>query len=242
MTVSYAIAMLLALPQGAALDGKAAFEKMLEKYYNAKTIKGTIEFNQTVEGVGKSTITTTVQVQQPNLLYLEQRKITGEPKTFRAICDGKTLGHTAPVFDTKRMIYTAAPETLSGLIDAFAPLMLDRQLATSLAVYSPFEVVTFTKPIKDIKFDEEVTLNGQSAWRLVADYGIGVGGPATSDKAAYTKAWFFISKSYDFLGMVYQETLQGRQGNRTVNYQITNQWIVNLTVDGSIDPGLFKIQ
>lgn len=242
MTTIFAIATLFAFPQSAAPDGKATFEKMLEKYYNAKTLKGTIEFNQTVEGVGKSTIATTVQVQQPNLLYLEQRKTTGAQKTFRAISDGKTLGHTAPVFDSEKMIYADAPTTLSGLIDSFAPLMLDRQLATSLAVYSPFEVVTFTKPIKNLKLDQEVTINGQSAWRLVADYGIGVGGPATSDRAAYAKAWFFVSKNHDFLGMVYQETLQTKQGNRTVHYQLTNQWIVNLTVDGAVDSALFKVQ
>ncbi len=243
------VAALISAPQDTPLDGKATFERMLTKYYSAKSIKGTIEFNQTVEGVGKSTILTTVQAQKPNLLFIEQTKTTGEKASFRAICDGKQLVFTAPPDWTNyrpgaRMVFAEAPDSFSNAMDSFAVLMLDRQLASGLALYNPYEVVTFTKQIKNIRMEAEVTLSGTPAWRLSAEYGIGVGGPGTGERAAYAKAWFYVSKNFDFLGMVYQEILQGtnERTRQTIRYQITNQWIVNLVVDAPVDASLFRIQ
>ena len=247
-TVFAALALLIA-PQGTPPDGKVAFEKMLTKYYEAKTVKGTIEFNQTVEGVGKSTILTTLQTQKPNLLFIEQIKTTGDRKTFRAVSDGKLLGFNAPEIwknydPAARMVFTEAPESIKDASDAFSVLMLDRQLATSLAIYNPYDVVTFTKPIRNIKFQDEVTANGVPAWRFVADYGIGVGGPGSPGAAAFTKAWFYLSKEYDFLGMVFEEIIQGqdKRTRRTVSYKVTNQWIVRVVVDAPVDTALFRVR
>lgn len=234
-------------PQDAP-SGVDIFNKMLTKYHEAESVKGTIQFNQSAEGSGASgtsTILTNVQAKKPNLVYIEQAKLTGEPRSYRAVCDGKQIAYNAPrnwqIQDpAKRMIYEPAPDSVSKALDMFAPLLLDRQLPVALALYNAYEVSLLTKAIKDVRLDTTATVGGREAYRLVASFAFSRYGPAQPDKGvvdAWIPIWIYVSKDYDLLGMVYEEMMQVER----ITIKITNQWVVNLTVNQPVDDGLFKL-
>jgi hypothetical protein len=236
------------------LSPNEIFGKMLTKYFSAKSLTGTIEFNQSAEGrgeAGKATVKTSVAMKQPNFFAVDQNRVTSNGSRFRAICDGKQIAMTTPkdwaeLDPLKRVMYFPAPEGIGGALDNFASILLDRQLPIAVALYNVVEVTAYVRPIRNLKLHDEVTIEGQPAYRLQGDYALTSAGPADPDKVravVWTPIYVYISKSFDLLGMVYGETLQftDPRTRQKSEFKVTNQWVVRLSVDVAVDEAVFKI-
>ncbi len=239
--------------QTAAPSGSELFSKMLARYHDAKSVRGTITFNQTASGgpgEAKVTILTSVQWSESNLFYLEQTRqpASTDPDTsshFIAVSDGKRMHYTLPKATLPwtdassgkhSQFYEAAPKTVAGGLDAFCTFILDRSLPVAVALYNPYEIELTTKKLTNIKADEkEVEIFGKPAYRVSAD--IRKARKNASDIGI--PMYLYIDKEYNLLGVVFEENVQAAQG--TV-YKITSQWIVNLQVNAEVDKSLFVVR
>lgn len=220
----------------------AIFTKMLNKYHSAKSLKGTITFNQTGSASpGSATVTTitTVQWKQPNFFIIEQKRNLGERTHFLAASDGKRMGYTVPPewanrAGGKRVAYETAPEGIDGGLNAFAPLLLDRSLPVVAALYNAYEVEQFTKKLRNLKIYDEPEVEGQKVWRLTARMQTVDASARVADVSV--PIYIFINKNYDLIGLVWEEILNFHE-----RIQITNQWIVKLEVNAKVEDSAFKL-
>lgn len=232
---------LLGAPQTASQSGPELFNKMLNKYYSAKTIQGTVEWVQSAPAANiKVSTLTTVVAQQPNLFLFEQSRSGTIP--FRAASDGKKMAYSVPKdwqgrAGNKPFVYETAPTGLDGGFNVFSPLLLDKQFPVLVSLYNAYEIGQFAKRVRNLRFDAEVEYSGEAAYRLVAAYVFSPGRPDRGVADILIPVYFFISKKDDLLGMVWQETVAGGG----VSYNIQNEWLVHLKVNEPVDAGIFKL-
>ena len=250
------LASIALIAQGSpAPSGSEMFSKMLQKYHEAKSVRGTITFNQTAtggSGEAKVSILTSVQWSEPNLFYLEQTRQpqSNDPETqnhFLAVSDGKRMHYTLPkaflpwtdaTSGKHSQFYEAAPKTISGALDTFCALILDRSLPISVALYNPYEIELTTKKLSNIKADEkEVEVSGKPAYRISAD--VRKARKNAGDIAM--PMYFYIDKDYNLLGVVFEENVSDGPPTNNI-YKITSQWVVNLQVNTDVDKSLFVVR
>lgn len=250
-----AIAALILTP---AHENSAAeiWDKTLARYKNVQSIRGTIEFVQSGTAGdlhGQSVILTEVAAKQPNKFTLRQTKRTGQAMTFAAACDGKQMAFTAPPdWQSKspnaRVVFSLGPEKIEGALDAFATLLLDRQLPVALALYNPEDVKLFSRAIRNPKFVKEFEERGTTVHHLEAEYAFSRFGPADPSKKSGVDAWIpidlYVSEDGDLLGMQYRETLSFRDARTGLNItlELVNRWSVNLQVNAPLEDSLFAIR
>ncbi|HWP30340.1 MAG TPA: hypothetical protein VNK96_01245 [Fimbriimonadales bacterium] len=216
------------------------FNKMLSRYHQANSIKGSITFNQTGKFSGGSATTTTItniHAKKPNFVYFEQIRKSREPLVFKAICDGKQLAYSAPPEwaqgdPRKRYLYEPAPPTLDGILNVFPTLLLDRSLPVALALYNPYEIKLITSRLTDLSIHDEPELDGKKVWRLSAKMSL----LERASPEVSIPVFFYISKNYELLGVAWEETVMFQE-----KVQVTNQWIVKLELNAKVDEGLFKV-
>jgi len=216
------------------------FNKMLSRYHQANSIKGSITFQQTGKFSGGSATTTTItniQAKKPNFVYFEQIRKSKEPLVFKAVCDGKQLAYTAPPEwsqgdPRKKYLYESAPATLEGMLNVFPTLLLDRSLPVALALYNPFEIKLVTSRLMNLSIYDEPELDGKKVWRLSAKMSL-LERPSPD---VSIPVYFYISKDYELLGIAWEETVMFQE-----KVQVTNRWTVKLELNGKVDEGLFKI-
>lgn len=253
MTLFLAAVALLGNP---TFTGAELWEKTLAKYRGVQSLRGTIEFVQTGTAGdlhGQSVIVTEVAAKRPNRFMLRQTKRTGQPMVFMATCDGKQMAFTAPLdWQAKspiaRVIYAAAPETIEGALDSFAPLLLDRQLPVALALYNSEDVKLFSRAIRNPTIAEEFVERGRTVYRLEAEFAFSRFGPADPSKRTGVDAWIpldlFVSKDGDLLGMEYRESLSFRDARTGLNItlHVVNRWNVDLQINAEVEDSMFVIR
>lgn len=79
--------------QDAEISGAQLVSKMIRRYYDAKTIGGTIKTDLDVSGATLG-ITTTLWIERPNKLYL--RQVTTAGPSFLVTADGKEYSYERP--------------------------------------------------------------------------------------------------------------------------------------------------
>lgn len=250
------IAAAVALQTPAVPSGSELFSKMLKKYSSAKTIRGTITFNQSAQGSmaeAKVAILTSLQASQPNLFFMEQTRTpkSSDPDAgnyFLAVSNGKKMNYTVsknllPWTDATSgkhsQFYEDAPKTMAGALDVFCTMLLDRSLPIGIALYNPFEIERVTKNLANLKTAEkEVDVKGKTAFRidalLMKRYKSGNGTVELGQPI-----YFYIDKDYNFLGMTLEENVADGAGG---TYRITSEWVVNLQVDVEVDKSLFVVK
>ena len=241
MIALLAYTMILSSPQTAAPSGPDLFNKMLNRYYTAKTIQGTVEWIQSAPAANiKVSTMTTVVAQQPNLFLFEQARAGVSP--FRAASDGKKMAYSVPKdwqgrAGNKPYVYETAPTGIDGGFNVFSPLLLDKQFPVLVSLYNAYEIGQFVKRVRNLRFDAEVEYAGVPAYRLVAAYVFSPGRPDRNIADILIPVYFFVSKTDDLLGMVWQETVAGGG----VSYTIQNELQVRIKVNEPIEPGTFKL-
>lgn len=234
------LALLLSLCLAQDAQGAQIFSQMLNKYYQATSLKGTIEWIQTATSpshTAKTITVTTVIMKRPNFFYLEQKRDRGDERHFLAACDGKQMAYSTPkkwrdIPGAKPYVYEPAPQEIKGALDAFAPLLLDRSLPVSVALYNPYEVQQFVSRIKNVTVQSEVTSAGTPGWRLKLDYVYAFANAAANRSEIVIPLFVEISKNYDLLSLSWQQILQETPERK---YTVTDSWRVNLEVNLPID-------
>ncbi len=222
-------------------SGPDLFNKMLNKYYAAKTIQGTVEWIQSAPAANIRVSTmTTVVAQAPNKFLFQQER-SGAP-VFRAASDGLKMAYSVPKdwqgrAGNKPYVYETAPTGLDGGFNVFSPLLMDKQFPVIITLYNAYEIGQFAKKIRNLRYDAEVEYLGQTADRLIASYVFSPGRPDRNVPDLLIPIYFFVSKKSDLLGMVWHETMAGGG----VSYNIQNEWQVKLRVDEPVEPGIFKL-
>jgi hypothetical protein len=238
--------LLLALCLFSDTQGAQIFSQMLNKYYQATTLKGTIEWVQTATSPSlttKATTITTVVMKRPNLFYLEQRRDRGEERLFRAACDGKQMAYSTPkkwrdLPGAKPFVYEPAPQDIKGALDAFAPLLLDLSLPVSVALYNPYEVQQFVSRVKNVTVIGETLSSGAPGWKLKLDYVYSFASPTANRPEVVIPVYVEISKNYDLLSLSWQQILQESPERK---YTVTDSWRVHLEVNVPVDEKTFVI-
>lgn len=252
MTAFIALALIAQQPAEAP-KASELFNKMLNKYYTAKTIKGTIQFNQTAVETGtKVTITTSLQAMKPNLFIVEQNRSpqSADPallNQFLAISDGTNMAYSVPKgalpwtdysSGKHSRFYEKAPKTISEALDAFCTFTLDRSLPLALALYNPYEVERVTKKLSNLQVLDEVETSGKKAYRIQAAYTFAEAVPEKNIAAIRIPAYIFIDKEYNLVGLVWQETVV----DGGVKLILNNQWVVDLQPDAEVDKNQFRVR
>ncbi len=239
-------AFLLLLPLTFDAQGAQIFSQMLNKYYQATSLKGTIEWTQTALSPSlntKTTTLTTVVMKRPNFFYLEQRRDRGEERLFLAVCDGKQMAYSTPkkwrdIPGAKPFVYEPAPQDIKGALDACAPLVLDRSLPVSVALYNPYEVQQFVNRVKNVTVIGETTSSGTPGWKLKLDYVYSFASTSANRPEIVIPLYVEISKNYDLLSLSWQQILQETPERK---YTVTDSWRVRLEVNVPVDEKTFVV-
>lgn len=226
---------------------KEVFQEMLSRYHAAKSVSGTVVFEQTAtsgSGEKRVVITTRLAVSKPKKFFIEQSRSPRDdvmPNSFAAVSDGKKLGYTVPkglLPGDPPKLYEAVPD-YSGVsegMDAFAPLLLDRSFPIAVAFYNEYEMRLLTQEVTSLTLLEDRTVGEQQAWVIKGDY-IRFRRTATRPEIKIP-IYFYVSKSYDLLGVVYEEGLM----DGGVQYNITSRWKVNFERDVEIPESTFTVR
>jgi hypothetical protein len=252
-------AAVLAQAPSTELTGAQVFSKMLARYHEAKSVRGTVTLTQTATSGTtqvKVTVLSTVQVAQPNFFFLEQ---TRQPKAadpaesshFLGVSDGKRISYTVPrdllpatdpTSGKHSQFYEEAPPGIDGAMNAFCRMVLDRSLPIAVALYNPYEIQLITRHLSNLrieKVDAELP-NGKTGYQIAADYVKFIKeGQATRGVPAHPAA-ILIDKEFNLVWMGWSETIA--EPGMAGTYKITSEWSVNLAIDGEIDKGLFTVR
>lgn len=229
------------------LTAKEIFQEMLSRYHTAKSVSGTVVFEQTAtSGTGEKrvTITTRLAVSKPKKFFIEQSRNPRDdvmPNAFVAVSDGKKMGYTVPkglLPGDPPKLFEAVPD-YSGVsegLDAFAPLLLDRSFPIAVAFYNEYEMRLLTQELSNLTLMEDRTVGEQAAWVIKADY---TRFRRTANRPEVKiPIYFYVSKAYDLLGLVYEEGLV----DGGVQYTITSRWTVKLQRDVEIPETAFIVR
>ncbi len=214
--------------------------KMIAHYYAAKTLVGTIVLNQRAGGK-QITITTQLQVQTPNKVYLLQKLNASYGQTdWLVTSDGNSFTYDPPrgiegkrlmescwqngVAFTHRNIYQAVVDSIG---DRSTPLDLIIGRKEDLE-YRRLQWATLNK-IGDSKLGETaVTVIGGN----LRDYG----------KAPVSGQYeMYIDGQGQLLRYVERESVAVRVNKQDVVQPVESVWDVNVVIDGPVDQSLFKV-
>lgn len=214
--------------------------KMIAHYYSAKTLVGTIEMSQRA-GTKQVNISTQLQMQAPNKLYLQQKLSAAYGQTLWLVTsDGNSFTYDPPrgiegkrlmescwqngIAFTHRSIYQAIVDSIG---DRSTPLDLVMGRKEDLE-FRRNQWATLDK-IGDTKLGEtEVTVVGGS----LRDYG----------KAPISGQYeMYIDGKGQLLRYVEHESVAVRVNKQDVIQAVDTIWDVNIAVDAPVEPSLFKV-
>lgn len=214
--------------------------KMMAHYYGAKVLIGTIILNQR-SGSKVATIATQLQVQSPNKVFLRQRLDASYGQVeWLVTSDGNSFTYDPPkgiegkrlmescwqngISFTYRNVYQAVVQSLG---DRSTPLDLVMGRREDLE-YRRLQWATLTK-LGDSKLgDVPVTVVGGK----LRDYG----------KAPVSGQYeMYIDAKYQLLRYVEHESVAVKVNGQDVVQAVESVWDVNIAIDGTVDPALFKV-
>jgi hypothetical protein len=219
---------------------------MLNSYYSASSIKGTVAFGQSSEGI-KVQILTSVQRDAPNLFFLEQTRVpksdAPEAKNyFVAKCDGKRMGYTLPkgflpaTSGRSSTFYENAPKTSAEGLDAFAQMLSDRSLPIAIAIYNSYEVKRVTDRLANLKVaDGNAEYKGKAVYRVSAEQ-VRVVKNRPPIRMPVT---IVIDKEFNLLFIGWDEVV----ANEGASVNVRSEWTVNLQVNPTgLDKNLYTVR
>lgn len=231
-------------------SAKKLIEKMLVRYYTAKSMTGTIKLTVASEGASAS-LMTTLQFEKESKLYIYQQKLSanpdpGQPTKWLVTSDGNMFSYNVPnekfeaapglrlvepVHNARnginldfRAIYTAASKSLG-----------DRSMPLDIAIAQKSDLEYRRNQWATFVVEGQKEVGGKSCYVVSGNFRFYLGADPVG------KFQMLITDEGDLVQYVEEQNIAigPERGARVV--KVTNQWDVSLTVNGKVDPALFKV-
>lgn len=239
MNAIIAVAVLLYGAQGGAPTPASLVSKMFARYYEAKTVTGTVTMKQTLGSLAIE-CTTELQYERPGKLYVRQRMTGAQAKSALVTADGKTFSYNTPDYlpgseNVKRLIEKM--DTAFGKLDigdvysAAAKSLADQSVPLDVAIGRKDDLTFRKNQWATLVYGGKVALGGESVHKVVGRY--------RAFQAANPSGDFemLLSEAGDLRRYTLKSTLQA--DGRPLTVQAT--WEVRLAVGGTPDPKLFTV-
>ena len=225
-------------------DGAVLVSKMIARYHAAKIISGDFTSSITI-GEDKATITTKLQLERPNKLFLRQAVNPGN-RTFIVTSDGKEFSYSKP-FDapntdehhSARLLEDVRPDTgLGDIVRAAAQSIAERSAVLDLLV-SDIQDLQFLKgQWQSVENTGKVDLNGEQVYRVVGKWRLN---NKTESTANYG---MFITEDGDLKKYVIDGNFQVDNADPKAPFltvHVSREFSVNVSIDGDVDSKLFTV-
>jgi len=220
--------------------GAQLVSKMLARYYEAKTVQGTIDMTQTAQGV-KVGFRTQLAMQSPSLILIAQEKFGSEPRKWLTVADGKRFAYDRPpgVFGKDRFLEPQNPA--SGPINVRDIYAI---VADGLGDRSPVLDAVIGRPdhLRNLRatWGPRFTLAGKTDWK---------GKPAYVVTGTFRIDWkeapsqhmeMVIDADGNFLKYFTRASLTVPNQRQPIVIETT--YTVDLKVDEPIDTAIFSVR
>ncbi|MCW5942311.1 MAG: hypothetical protein KIS66_08770 [Fimbriimonadaceae bacterium] len=234
-----AVALISAGAQAGAPTPASLVSKMFARYFEAKTLTGTIAMKQTL-GTMAIECATAIQYERPGKLYLRQRMTGNDARSTLVTSDGKTFSYDTPDYlpgseNVKRLIEKMDTPfgklDIGGVYSAAAKSLADQSMPLDVAIGRK-EDLTFRKnQWASLVYAGKVAFGGESVHRIAGKY--------RAFSAANPSGDFemLVSEAGDLRRYTLKSTFQAE--GRPLSVQAV--WEVKLVVDGTPDPKLFAV-
>lgn len=246
--LTHAIA-LLSVCTGATQESPSAktlIEKMLARYYAAKTLTGQIKLTVSAGG-GSATLNTNVQYERPSKFYLFQQKTSGNPdpeapSKWLVTSDGTMFSYNTPndkylagpgvrLGEPVHNPRTKTDHTIATIYAAAAKSIGDRSMPLDIAISGKEDLIFRIGQWQTRQTSGSTQIAGQTAYIVKGMYRPHAG--------AQTIGEFQMSITADGDLLQYIETQHVAVEGREV--KVVSQWDVQFAVNGKVDPSLFKV-
>lgn len=236
---------------GAAnINPSQLISKMLAYYNDARTLVGSIVMTQKFGEQG-GTITTQIQFEQPDKVYIRQQKSTGDRRVWQIVANGKAFAYDAPDLRTsehsRRLVEAQVIEQKrpNGQVEELmrfsfrdvygvgAPSLGDRSTPLDIAIGRNSDLRAIRDQWKTVAYRGTADYNGKTVHVVMGDwrpYG-------TADAEGQYR--MYLTDAGELLQFARSETVNFEGSPKS----ILTTWDVKLEKNGSPDPRLFsKIQ
>lgn len=223
-------------------SGAAILSSALERYHGRANLGGTILAAFEVAG-RKVTVTTRLQLANPNLIFLEQK--TSESKeAFRLVSDGEEFAYPVATGWGDKTEYRPVVEpiaqrdgsflTVEGLYGVVADRLPDRSIPLDIVLNRPKDLQAIHATLGQFKYHGTVDLNGEQVDVVACKVRRTPASAFTLDGA------FYISKSGDL--RKFETAEKTIHNNKEVIFRM--KWDVNIWVGEreKLDKNLFNLQ
>lgn len=234
-------------PNQDAPTAKDLIEKMLAKYHAAKTLTGQVKLTVSAEG-GSASLSSTLQYERPNKLYLYQQKLSGtpdpeSPSKWLITSDGNLFSYNIPndkflaspgvrLVEPVQNARARTQHTIATIYAAAGKSLGDRSMPLDIAIGGREDLIFrigqwATRAVIGTK-----EVSGKTGYIVGGDYRAYSGSPVLG------KFQITVTAEGDLLQYVEEQhvAVEGRD-----KVKVVSQWDVQFAVDGKVDPALFKV-
>jgi len=252
--MSTTLALIAVLAGGTSLgdpNAKQLIEKMLGHYYSAKSVVGTIMLT-VASGNQSAKMETVLQYERPGKFYLFQQKDEShrskdEQWRWMVTGDGKEFSYDAPdvstslgtgnagtrLKETQTNPRTGKPMDIGDIYLAAGKSLGDRSMPLDIAIARRDDMLFRKNQWMDYAVTGKNTLRGVEGFRIS-------GGLRENLGAAQMGSYqMVVSEEGDLLQYVEQMKVAVGEGKSVL---VTSQWDVNLKVNATVEPSLFKVK
>ncbi len=240
--------------QAPQVSPKELISKMLAKYADAKTLKGTIVLTVTaMNQTGK--LGTELQLERPDRLYIYQKKSVGDGQSWLSVSDGKLFGYDGPPqpmeVGTKRLVEKvkkSAGADRKGKIGGLEPekdleikdmysicgrYLGDKSTPLDIMIARNEDLRMMTQQWVNLNYGGQIDYAGTKVhvisgqWRQQ---------PSASPSGQYR---MYITDDATLKQFARIEKVRADNGAIA---DVLTAWDVKVEVNGAIDPSLFKVR
>jgi len=240
----FVAAAILAQQPVADITSKEVVSKMLAKYYNAKTVVGTIQMRQSVLG-HTLIVDTSLQLSKPDKLYIYQKNGGAgvKPRMGYVVCDGTYFEYSAPksasVVETtgvkivEERFQKGKDLQLYEILGIGSKSLIDRGTPIDLAVAGAVDIRYANDQWANLDPLKEIAVDGNTAYHVTGDL------RAFRDAPVTGKYEMVISREWDLLKFVRHESIMDPRTKTPV--AIDTIYDIRFEVNGKPDPKLFIV-
>ncbi len=241
ISLSAAIAGLLMLQSPVSAPRPSELiSKALARYAAAKTIVGTIKLTQAAAG-RSGTITTTLQLQRPDKLFLRQVQDKVPPRVWLVTCDGTGFTYDLPI-ETEgqkpgRLYEPLVRETgklsVQDVYRAAVASIGDRSAPLEIAIGHKEDLKFITGQWASLAYAGQVDLKGASCHKIRGQWREYPGGPIVG------RFELFLDDQSLIRRYAVEQAIQVQPNQPAI--QVVSVWDVDLKLDAEVDPSLFRL-
>jgi hypothetical protein len=244
---------ILALSASAAPQeptAKDLIQKMLGRYYAAKTLVGKIRLTVSTE-TGSASLDTVLQYERPAKLYIKQQKSVANPdpevpSTWLVTSDGNTFSYQVP-----NDRYAASPglrlvepvhnqrvnvtQDIGSIYAASSKSIGDRSTPLDIAISARSDLAYRRDQWMNYRIQGTQQMRGKNAYLVVGDFREYAG---ALKSGTYRMA---ITADGELLQYAEEIHVAVEAGHNPKSVRVMSVWDVDLQIDGKVDPALFRV-